>query len=121
MLKWEEFDEEMEVEDAAWDVLVERYDCRVRAKNDLDNIRSARGKIEATGVCWLLAEWLEDEGYANARDVYDDLSCDRGGRWDLGDDIDIGDGLEVGAVVLNGVEAYAEVWSDDNIVGYVVI
>lgn len=127
MLNWRELEAmetEDEEEDEAWNTLVERYGYKVRAKGDLDSIHPARNTAEATGICWLLAEWLEEEGEAfaaDAREVYDNLSGDRGGRWDLMDNVDIGDGLEVGAAVLNGDVVYAEVWSDDRIVGYVSI
>lgn len=124
MLNWRELEAietENEEEDEAWNTLVERYGYNVRAKGDLDSIRPARNTAEATGVCWLFAEWVEEEGYGDARETYDDLSCDRGGRWDLMDNIDIDDGLEIGAAVLNGDVVYAEIWSDDSVVGYVSI
>ena len=121
MLKWEELDEmETEEVDEAWETLVDRYN-NVRTKGELHDIRPATNTPEACGVCWMLAQWLEDEGYAEAREVYDDLSGDRGGRWDLMDNVDIDDDLEVGAAVLNGNVVYAEIWSDDSVVGYVGI
>lgn len=109
----------MRKENEAWEILVDRYGYRVRTKAELDSVRSARTTVEATGVCWLFAEWVEEEGYGDPIEVYEELSCDRGGRWDLMDNIDIDDGLEIGAAVLNGDVVYAEIWSDDGVVGYV--
>ena len=122
MLNWEELElEEEEEVDEAWETLVERYGYNVRTKSELEDIRESNSTIEAVGVCWLFAEWAEGQGYEGAREIYDDLSCDRGGRWDLMDNIDIGDGLEIGAAVLNGNVVNAEIWSDDRVVGYVSI
>ena len=88
-------------------------------KFELDEIRHSRNSAEAVGVCWMFSMWVEDETGEDAREVYDNLSGDRGGRWDLIDNIEFVEDCELGGVVLNGNVVLAEIWYDDEVVGYV--